>query len=221
MHAFFETACREGQLADVRFFLSKGHPVNALNAQGMTALMLAADMGHMDLSLLLLRHGADVDKKNKAHQTASMMAQSRGHLMLAKLLCGKRERRQKHPFNPNRMHTPISQPELVRLLDYGLNRGFLSDAQIYSHLPALRQQPTEFSMVCQALQSLGIALRDRTPEFSHGAQAPRCCAEPMAIDLNEYAKVLLGNLSSPAARGKRSSFTYLQPVAARAVYLRD
>lgn len=215
MHTFFETACREGQLADVRFFLSKGFSVDARNAQGLSALMLAADTGQMGLSLLLLRFGASVDVTNATGQTASMIAQSRGHMMLAKLLCGKSERRQRDPIKPKRSCLRVNQVALVRLLEYGTQRGFLSDAQIYSYLPALRRQPTGFSVVCQALQSLGIVLRDRTPDLQRHAQSVRLCTDATMIDLNAYADSLMNNLRAEPNRQQPAPHTYSLAAAQR------
>lgn len=217
MHDFFETACLEGQLSDVRFFLSNGHLVDARNAHGMSALMLAADTGQMGLSLLLLRFGANVDLINDAQQTASMIAHSRGHLMLAKLLCGKRERRLKQPPKAKRPSPALSPLSLVQLFDYGVRRGFLSDAQIYGYLPALRQQPTGFSAVCQALQSLGIVLRDRTPDLARCQQALPHGAQAAPSDLHEYATTLLQNLRPEPPAWQPSFYRHSKPIKARAI----
>lgn len=219
MHAFFEMACREGQLADVRFFLSKGYPVNACNAQGMNALMIAADTGQMGLSLLLLRHGANVDLISGADRTASMIAQARGHVMLAKLLCGKAERRLKHPLASKGLCPTVSHAALVQLLEYGVRRGFLSDAQIHQQLPALRELPTGFSVVCQALQSLGIVLRDRTPNFDRLPQPLRQCSDAATFDLNGFAQTVLNNLRSTSGLKRRAAFTYPQLASSRPMIL--
>jgi hypothetical protein len=221
MHVFFETACREGELADVLFFLSKGYPVNACNAAGMNALMLAADTGQMALSLLLLRFGANVDLTNANDQTASMIAQARGHVMLAKLLCGKPERRLKCLPVPKRACTTVGHAALLQLLEYGVRRGFLSDAQIHQQLPALREEPTGFSVVCQALQSLGIVLRDRTPNLDHFAQPLRQCSDLTSRDINEYAKSVLNNLQISSGPRRRVAYTYPKPEAARPLILKS
>lgn len=221
MHVFFEMACCEGQLEDVAFFLSKGHPVNAYNAQGMNALMLAADTGQMALSLLLLRFGANVDLTSTAEQTASMIAQARGHVMLAKLLCGKSERRLKHPQVSKRFCPAVSHAALVQLLEYGTRRGFLSDAQIYQQLPALRERPSGFSVVCQALQSLGIVLRDRTPNVDRLPPSLRQCSDATALDLNAFAKSVLNNLGTASGPKRRVAYTYSQSDAARPLILKS
>lgn len=221
MHLFFETACREGELADVSFFLSKGYPVNAFNADGLNALMLAADTGQMALSLLLLRFGANVDLTSTDDQTASMIAQARGHVMLAKLLCGKPERRLRRPQVPTRVCHVVGHTALVQLLEYGVHRGFLSDAQIHQKLPALREEPTGFSVVCQALQSLGVVLRDRTPNLDRFAQPLRQCSDVGTLDLNEYAKAVVNKLQTESGRQRRVAYTYPQPAAARPLILKS
>lgn len=221
MHIFFETACREGELADVSFFLSKGYPVNAYNAAGLNALMLAADAGQMALSLLLLRFGANVDLTSNHDQTASMIAQARGHIMLAKLLCGKPERRLRRPQVPSRVCAGVGHAAMVQLFEYGVCRGFLSDAQIHQKLPALREEPTGFSVVCQALQSLGVVLRDRTPNLDRFAQPLRQCMDAGALDLNEYAKAVVNKLQTESGRRGRVAYTYQQPAAVRPLILKS
>jgi hypothetical protein len=221
MHLFFETACREGELADVSFFLSKGYPVNAFNADGLNALMVAADTGQMALSFLLLRFGADVDLTSTQNQTASMIAQVRGHVMLAKLLCGKAERRLRCPQVPSRVCLEVGQAALVQLFEYGVRRGFLSDAQIRQKLPALREEPTGFSVVCQALQSLGVVLRDRTPNLDRFAQPLRQCSDAVTLDLNEYAKAVVNKLQTASGRQRRVAYTYPQPAGVRPLILKS
>lgn len=221
MHIFFETACREGELADVSFFLSKGYPVNVCNAAGQTALMIAADTGQMALCLLLLRFGANVDLTSAHDQTASMIAQVRGHDILSKLLCGKLERRTKRPNVLKRVCPAVDHVTLFQLLEYGLRRGFLSDAQIHRQLPALRDDPTGFSVVCQALQSLGIVLRDRTPNLERFSQPLRQFSDVTTLDLNELAQAVLNNLRLEAGRRHRVAYTYSQPAVARPLILKS
>lgn len=221
MHIFFERACLEGELADVSFFLSKGYPVNTCNAAGMNALMLAADTGQMALGILLLRFGANVDLTSANHQTASMIAQDNGHIMLAKLLCGKPERRLRCSTVPKRVCSAVGHEDLVQLLEYGVSRGFLSDVQIYQQLPALRAEPTGFSVVCQALQSLGIVLRDRTPNLDRFTPPLRLCSDATVLDLNECAKSVLNNLRAESGRRPRIAHTYSQPAAVRPLILKS
>jgi len=201
MPSFFESACLEGQLEDVKFFLVRDHPVNKLLSDGLTPLMFAASMGHLSLCLLLLRHGADVDLKNAAKQTAAMLAQEGGYLMLAKLLCGKSERRQRHRSGPALSSHQTDSMRLARLLSYGLKRGFLSDAQIHGYLPGLRTKPKRFALVCQALKATGIVLRDREPALALAIAhaAPIETRLKHGADLQAYADQLLAQIDSPLA----------------------
>lgn len=199
MPTFFETACLEGQVEDVKFFLARGHPVDKRDVEGLTPLMLAASIGHMSLCLLLLRHGADVELKNNQKQTAAMLAQRGGFLMLAKLLCGKSERRQKRRSGQISLNHQTDSTRLARLLAYGLRRGFLSDVQIYGYLPSLRTKPKRFALVCQALKATGIVLRDREPELvvTNAAQPQVRLNNP--TDLVAYADKLMMQIDSPMA----------------------
>jgi len=209
MPTFFESACLEGQLEDVKFFLSRGHPVNKpfgdgsfgddASGEGLTPLMLAASMGHLSLCLLLLRHGADVDLRNNNKQTAAMLAQQGGYLMLAKLLCGKSEYRQKHRSAVALPSRQTESTRLARLLSYGIKRGFLSDAQIYAYLPDLRNKPKRFALICQALKDTGIVLRDREPALAVATAAPMHIRLIPDTDLQAYADQLLQQIDSPLA----------------------
>lgn len=198
MPTFFETACLEGQIEDVKFFLDKGHPVNKRDANGLTPIMLAASMGHMSVCLLLLRHGADVDLLNDKQQTAAMLAQQGGFLMLAKLLCGKSERRQKRRSGQISLNQTDST-RLADLLSYGLSRGFLSDVQIYAFLPSLRTKPKRFALVCQALKATGIVLRDREPEIALANAAQPKVQLNKPDDLQAYADKIIVQINSPLA----------------------
>jgi ankyrin repeat protein len=56
-------AVREGRKAVVEYLLDNGVSVNAKNAQGYTALHVAAEassMAHCDVATMLLARGADV-----------------------------------------------------------------------------------------------------------------------------------------------------------------
>jgi len=222
MPTFFESACLEGQLEDVKFFLTRGHPVNKPFGDGfsgdgssgdrsfgagLTPLMLAASMGHLSLCLLLLRHGADVDLKNNNKQTAAMLAQQGGYLMLARLLCGKSEQRQRHRSSVALPSRQTESVRLARLLSYGIKRGFLSDAQIYGYLPGLRNKPKRFALICQALKDTGIVLRDREPTLAVATAAPMRTRLNPGADLEVYADQLLTQIDSPLA----SAIGFLSP----------
>ncbi len=63
-----------------------GAPVNAANAAGQTALMLAARRGDEALVRLLLAAGADRNRTDPAGRTAAELARQQGHATLAALL---------------------------------------------------------------------------------------------------------------------------------------
>jgi len=199
MPTFFETACLEGQIGDVKFFLEKSYPVNKRDANGLTPIMLAASMGHMSVCLLLLRYGADVDLLNDKQQTAAMLAQQGGFLMLAKLLCGKSERRKKRRSGQLLLSHETDSTRLAGLLSYGLSRGFLSDIQIYGYLPSLRTKPKRFALVCQALKAAGIVLRDREPEIAVAYAGQPQVRLNNPTDLAAYAEKLMMQIDSPLA----------------------
>jgi ankyrin repeat protein len=60
--------------------------VNALDEDGMTALIDAAHSGHTDVVKELIRHGADPTLKNNENKTAADIARENGHDGLIKTL---------------------------------------------------------------------------------------------------------------------------------------
>lgn len=60
---------RQGKTADLLEFLDHGLPVDAQDAEGNTALMLAAYHGHAATVQALVERGADVDLRNNRDQT--------------------------------------------------------------------------------------------------------------------------------------------------------
>ena len=53
---------------------------------GVTALMMAADEGHIESVRTLLDAGADVNEKNNNDYTALMLAKEQGHTEIAEIL---------------------------------------------------------------------------------------------------------------------------------------
>jgi hypothetical protein len=80
------TAARDGNLAAVTDFLSRGAEVNDKDRGGQTALMRAAGSGHVAVVRLLLAHGAEVNEKDSDGLTALIRAEARGHQEIVGLL---------------------------------------------------------------------------------------------------------------------------------------
>jgi ankyrin repeat protein len=70
----------QGYLDMVSLLLEFGADVNAVNAQGMTALMFAAKQGHLDVVRLLLTRGALINLIDKFETCALVFAARSGHL---------------------------------------------------------------------------------------------------------------------------------------------
>jgi ankyrin repeat protein len=76
----FLTAADNGDTAKVMEGLNQGIDVNVTDEHGQTALMLAADQGHIDTVNFLLQYRASLDLQNKLGGTALMLACFNGHL---------------------------------------------------------------------------------------------------------------------------------------------
>lgn len=61
----FHTAARDGDLLAVHRLLAQGTLVDSRDGHGMTALHHAAEMGHVDVALSLIRKSADIDAQSK------------------------------------------------------------------------------------------------------------------------------------------------------------
>ena len=78
---------REGTCNQCKCLLDQGADVDATDEQhGNTALMLAANGGHIDILRLLLDAGADVHIKAKDGWTALVAAEMIGNLEAASLI---------------------------------------------------------------------------------------------------------------------------------------
>ena len=66
--------------------LAAGADVNALDAEGVSALMAASAFGHRELVELLLAAGADVNLKDSAGRSALSRALLGGHTVVADAL---------------------------------------------------------------------------------------------------------------------------------------
>jgi ankyrin repeat protein len=67
-------AARRSDLTEVQRLLAQGAEVDARNARGDTALMIAAGRGHVDIVRSLLAAGADVQAENGVGETAWVLA---------------------------------------------------------------------------------------------------------------------------------------------------
>jgi uncharacterized protein len=66
--------------------LDEGADVNARDCDGDTALMLAAERGHIELVKVLLKNGADVNAENLNGETALMRAAENDRAAAVKIL---------------------------------------------------------------------------------------------------------------------------------------
>jgi len=76
----FLAAAESGDTAKIAESLNQGIDVNVTDEHGQTALMVAADEGHVDTVKLLLQHKASPDLQNRLGGTALMLACFKGHL---------------------------------------------------------------------------------------------------------------------------------------------
>lgn len=76
----FLAAAESGDTAKVAESLNQGIEINVTDEHGQTALMLAADEGHVDTVKLLLQHRALSDLQNRLGGAALMLASFNGHL---------------------------------------------------------------------------------------------------------------------------------------------
>jgi ankyrin repeat protein len=79
-------AVYEGDVAEVNRLLDAGADVTLVNDYGVSALGLAAEVGHAQLVRLLLEAGADADSANADGQTALMAVARTGNVEAARLL---------------------------------------------------------------------------------------------------------------------------------------
>ena len=69
-----------GHVELVKTLLENGAPVDAINDDGMTALLIAAYKGNRELLKLLIDYGANIHHKDITDSTALLLACKRGHL---------------------------------------------------------------------------------------------------------------------------------------------
>ena len=84
-----EILCEAAGVGDsyrVKALLGRGVSVNSQNAQGRTALMVAASGGHQTVILLLLKAGSEPDDLDPEGNSALMWAARKGQVEAAKRL---------------------------------------------------------------------------------------------------------------------------------------
>lgn len=86
MNAEWEQAARQGNVDTLERLLAKGTDINARDAHGQTALMLAARIGHGPAVALLVERGADLNHTAKFHLSALMLAAVNNHAVIVRTL---------------------------------------------------------------------------------------------------------------------------------------
>ena len=79
-------AARGNDLIQVQQLLATGAQIDAADANGNTALMIAAAHGYTEIARLLIDSGADVDARGYIGNTALIYAAQEGHAEIAQLL---------------------------------------------------------------------------------------------------------------------------------------
>src|SRR5262249_82777 len=75
-----------GDVAKLERALARGGDVNACDASGVTALMVAAYHGRLEMVRALLEHGAELNAANSEGLTAAMLADDAGHEEIVRTL---------------------------------------------------------------------------------------------------------------------------------------
>jgi len=86
MHAEWEQAARRGDVEALERLLAAGADIDARDAHGQTALMLAARIGHHAAVILLVDRGADLNHTAKFHLSALMLAVLNNHSKIVETL---------------------------------------------------------------------------------------------------------------------------------------
>lgn len=79
-------AARNGDAKGVTSALNDGEEINALNDSGLTALMIAARWGHINVARLLLEAGASPSIKSKFGQLPAEIADRYNHNEISELI---------------------------------------------------------------------------------------------------------------------------------------
>ena len=104
--------CRNGETENVRMALSRGEDFKVVGESGDSAVMLAAEAGHLDVVAVLLEQGEiDVNSTNQIGRTALHMAALRGHVAIIELLLNQQgtEINQANNYGRTALHWAASQ----------------------------------------------------------------------------------------------------------------
>ena len=83
--AELHAAARAGDAMRVQRLLAAGAPVDAVDAQGNSALLLATDGHRTAAAQALIAAGANVNLKNRQHDSAYLLAGARGYTDIVRL----------------------------------------------------------------------------------------------------------------------------------------
>ena len=79
-------ACLQGNKPTVHMLIARGAATAQPNSDGYSPFLCAVKAGFWDISVVLLRHGADVQHTDSFGRTALMVASAEGHLELISML---------------------------------------------------------------------------------------------------------------------------------------
>lgn len=82
------SAARAGDTGRVRELLDAGHDPNGIRRKTYSPLMFAAGNGHLEMTRLLLAHGALVDHRDHNGDRALLWAANHGHVEIVRALLG-------------------------------------------------------------------------------------------------------------------------------------
>lgn len=100
----------------VRFLVEKGADVNAVNAEGWTALMAAARKGSLDIVRFLLDKGAALDAKDRFGNTAAMEAARGQYVSVVRLIIGRGAKPLKEMSDQDALDLSRGEPDIAALL---------------------------------------------------------------------------------------------------------
>jgi ankyrin repeat protein len=143
-------ASRHGQVDAVKYLLSKGVSVAAVNAHGDTALMLAVDGGHHDVVAELVAAGAPLRKRDARglcvlHRLARRATATGGDIWMVKLLLTRsnKPRAVRDPNNETAMQVAVRRGawwmvELMLGSGGGENTGLMEAVRNRVHVSLLQ-----------------------------------------------------------------------------------